>query len=491
MDIIESLDPNKDYSPSSQERSIKDFFDNTANARDGQWACLVAVITMFKYLYSDRNSDRDNRYDKPPKILKLKANNSTTNYTFGEQHVFENGKQSKDERISALKKTDEALKNYNKNHSIEDVLQHLWEFVVSTRKQQFRQVAEKGFGVIVDGKLIENQCKELIKTKEVKQIIFTGPPGTGKTFTAEKIARELVLEAYINKNKEVPEDEEQQKLFEKHIHEKHIQTVQFHSSYDYSDFVEGLRPVTLKDGGNKNVVTFVRMDGHFKAFCRKIRNDPASKELPYFFIIDEINRADLSRVFGELMYCLDESNRSNGVITQYKNLPTYEFDADEAEAKPISGDVFFKTFTIPENLYILGTMNDIDRSVETFDFALRRRFKWIEANARVEASPALHKMLENKKIKNEDIENLAYRINAMNQVIASDNPTDNCLGRKLGLSPAYHIGHAYFKTYDGTDESLSNIWKTQISLILKEYCRGKNQQDTNEFIEECRKALLG
>lgn len=223
---------------------------------------------------------------------------------------------------------------------------------------------------------IETQLKELIKNGE-KQIILTGAPGTGKTYTAKEVAK-----AFCGGDK------------------KRIKFVQFHSSYDYSDFVEGLRPVVLekesevqnKDGKliRKNfekTTAFVRLDGTFKEFCRKAADDENkdnnSDEIKYFFIIDEINRADLSKVFGELMYALEDGYRGeeNKVQTQYRNLPVYEIDNSTGCAVRMEKDKFQDGFYIPNNVYIIGTMNDIDRSVEAFDFALRRRFQWITVKA--------------------------------------------------------------------------------------------------------------
>ena len=178
-----------------------------------------------------------------------------------------------------------------------------------------------------------------------KQVIFTGAPGTGKTFSVRE-----------------------------YVKDKDYKFVQFHPSYDYSDFVEGLRPVVI-DG--QEDPTFVRMDGIFKEFCRHIVEENHN-EKNYYFIVDEINRADLAKVFGELMFGLEESYRGekNRIQTQYKNLVTYKIN-NAGKAEPIEKDVFKDGFYIPENLYFIGTMNDIDRSVDSMDFALRRRFSLI------------------------------------------------------------------------------------------------------------------
>lgn len=343
----------------------------------------------------------------------------------------------------------------------------------------------KNLGKIVD---------DYINKKEFKQIILTGAPGTGKTYSVRKVCG-------ADPDK--------------------MAFVQFHPSYDYSDFVEGLRPVIVDKEGNP---TFVRLDGVFKAFCRKVveanynkktGNDfktiPGSdedekyknfikeyKELEaseefvpdkYFFVIDEINRADLSKVFGELMYCLEDSYRGlsgksgdNLINTQYSNLTTYT--VEKGIGKELEFDCFKEGFFIPKNIYIIGTMNDIDRSVEAFDFALRRRFEWVEIKANEVFFEAVKEMFG---LNDDDAQELTDRVTNMNEVISNEN-------NPFMLTEAYHIGHAYFKTYDKTnaDKSLEKIFDTNITSILKEYTRGRNTKDVEEYLlTPCRNALLG
>ena len=191
-----------------------------------------------------------------------------------------------------------------------------------------------------------------------KNMILTGAPGTGKTYLANKIAEYLVNK----KNKE----ENKPNQF--------IDFVQFHPSYDYSDFVEGLRPIM--DG---NSIAFKRMDGKFKSFCAKAAKDPNND---YVFIIDEINRGEISKIFGELFFAIDPGYRNGGagtikVKTQYHQIIEKGMD-DESKVKGYS---FKDGFYVPNNVYILGTMNDIDRSVDSMDFAFRRRFAFVEITA--------------------------------------------------------------------------------------------------------------
>lgn len=356
------------------------------------------------------------------------------------------------------------------------------------------RMAERNVAQIIDSYI----------TKGKNQIIFTGAPGTGKTYSVRE---------YVKKHTD---------------NETEYKFVQFHPSYDYSDFVEGLRPVNV-EGSDKP--TFVRMDGSFKAFCRTIvennieaagyskdsqtlealyksisekkknkekLNEQEAKfdnpEKKYYFIVDEINRADLAKVFGELMFGLEESYRGieNRFDTQYKNLVTYSISKENknAKAKPMDEfDCFKKGFFIPKNLVFIGTMNDIDRSVESFDFALRRRFQWEEIKANDVMEDALWGMREKGIIKTSiNLSYVANGIKAMNKTLAPKNS-------KFGLSDAYHIGPAYFKklsgsTIDEVKKSLEVIFDKNVQSIIREYLRGRNSKEVADLVADCRKVLL-
>lgn len=302
----------------------------------------------------------------------------------------------------------------------------------------------------------------------VKQIIFTGAPGTGKTRTAMRIA------GYMG----APLPEEK----------KAYTFVQFHPSYDYTDFVEGLRPVQTGSEGN---VSFFKLDGQFKAFCRKVveANERDTENKTYFFIIDEINRAELSKVFGELMFCLDKDKRGPGnrVQTQYHNLPTYDVKQGGFLTKG-KKDVFEEGFYIPENVVIIGTMNDIDRSVESMDFALRRRFDFMEAVVdREMLKNAFGHIFARIMEENESTE-LAESVVSLNEAIQKE-------GKPYGLNRQYFISQGQFTGLPedpdiaGVEGVKQYVWKNRLDPLLREYLRGEAEESIDAFLESCRGAF--
>ena len=374
-------------------------------------------------------------------------------------------------------------------------------------------------------------------------LVLTGAPGTGKTYMACEVAKLMGAE---------------------------IKFVQFHPSYDYTDFVEGLRPTNSLYGQ----MGFERKDGIFKEFCREaitnlkdskknieeiknevswkkkldefisdsieteavyklstgkeftivnVKNDSLAvynknnektatlwikideiltllindvkldwvmsireyfgrkpntnrqgdsyiyaivkalreqNEKPFVLIIDEINRGDASKIFGELFYAIDPGYRGkteNLVQTQYQNLVS-------------DTDVFAKGFYVPENVYILATMNDIDRSVECMDFAMRRRFVWKE----ITPSDTAY-MLSNLGKAQEAQE----KMKALNAEIATNE----------GLGGAYQIGPAYFKKLEKNGNDFDKLWTMNIEPLLKEYLRGF--RDAEKLLNGFKAAYYG
>lgn len=302
-------------------------------------------------------------------------------------------------------------------------------------------------------------------------LILTGAPGTGKTFSAKKVSEEMITEGLAS-------DDEKKKAMD-----ERFKSVQFHPGYDYADFVIGMKPVLVssegkevfKDGnglyttddgtkdGNKTLfcgktgVSFQWKDGIFKDFADEARKayDAAEDKAnapKFVFLVDEINRADLSRVFGELFSLLEEGYRyPNGKDSDFVLLPNGE------------------RFSIPKNLYVIGTMNDIDRSVESMDFALRRRFAWKEVKPEDTADDILASVPQK--------ETLLAKMNAVNELIRSD---------EFRLGCEYQLGGAIFAKFTGDYDEL---WHNHIANILNEYLRGRRDRD--DRLKELKDAYDG
>lgn len=284
-----------------------------------------------------------------------------------------------------------------------------------------------------------NNLKLQTLLKNNHNLVLTGAPGTGKTYMAKKLAEQIIMD------KDVPGE----KI--KHYY----QLVQFHPSYDYTDFVEGLRP-TQDDKGN---ISFQRKDGEFKTFCHGALKEP---EKDFVFIIDEINRGELSKIFGELFFAIDPGYRGDKekVKTQYQNLITEDTDP------------FKEGFYVPKNVYIIGTMNDIDRSVESMDFAIRRRFAWYEVTWDATFDNILASVLANGLKDNNLTKNIRSHFEKLNELIAKELGTEFCIGGSYLCK---------LMNYQDKDEPIRCLWEYHIKEVIKEYLRGNPELDIKTF----------
>lgn len=294
-----------------------------------------------------------------------------------------------------------------------------------------------------------------------KNIIFHGAPGTGKTYS--------VLEGI-----------KQQIMRDKNDETEVLEFAQFHPSYTYEDFIEGLKP-EVKDGG----INLKLQSGKFKQLCKKAMEnllasvgESTTVRKKYYFIADELNRAELSRVLGEVLVCLEESKRlrvtKEGNIDGLKLKTQYAHLDNEMDAVLSENGAYY--FGVPENVYFIGTMNDIDRSVDSFDFALRRRFVWIQMDCDYQV---LADELDNS-------EKYIEGCKALNKLIVENTG--------WGLGSPYQIGHAYFLAIDDrvNKPAAEKLFNEKLRPLLREYLRSEvpSEKDREDRLKTALKEFL-
>lgn len=253
-----------------------------------------------------------------------------------------------------------------------------------------------------------------------KNLIIQGAPGVGKTYTARRLAYSLMGE----------QDDER------------VMMVQFHQSYSYEDFIMGYRP-TEKG--------FELKKGPFYEFCKEAEVDGR----PHYFIIDEINRGNLSKIFGELLMLIESDKRGQELRLLYLD----------------------ELFSVPKNVYIIGLMNTADRSLAIIDYALRRRFSFFHLNPQFKSDSTFAKYLENCGAEEELINRIIKKISYINEIILKD----------VNLGKGFCIGHSYFCDYNGDSKWYEDIINYEIKPLLEEYYA----DDESDVVEKYVLELLG
>jgi 5-methylcytosine-specific restriction protein B len=253
---------------------------------------------------------------------------------------------------------------------------------------------------------------------ERKQIILYGPPGTGKTYLARELARHLTDDGTVK-------------------------LVQFHPSYTYEDFFEGFRP----EPGGSGTLTFTLRAGPFRDFAEVAADNPSSA---YILIIDEINRANLAKVFGELYFLLEYRDAS--ISLQY------------------SPD---KEFTLPQNLFLIGTMNTADRSIARIDTAMRRRFAFVELDPRI---PPVEGLLSRWLGERHLPQEAALLLDELNRRIEDSD---------AAIGPSYLMDERIYQRDDGLDR----VWQYSIMPLLEDLFYGQRDLDEHYGLSSLRKAI--
>lgn len=320
----------------------------------------------------------------------------------------------------------------------------------------------------------------LLKYK--KAMILYGPPGTSKSYQARKIAEGMIADAIreLYPNDITKAINQLQTTIDSHIH-----ILQMHPNYTYDDFIIGK---SIDENGK-----IVVKPGKLMQIIKGIKKND---KIPHFVILDEINRVDISRVFGELFTAMEASYRDKGVelSANVNDIPTGE--RNDLDIK--DGKLYLK---VPQDLYFIGTMNMIDFSLEQIDFALRRRFLWKEST--YDEKRLIEILYQNTQnlIKDEKVEDSVKDI--IREFPVPDDYVKNCtnlnniITNKDGLGESYKIGHAFFAEIIDIFRSIPDwtkarkiLWQISICPTLEAYCGTMDYSVKDKFIEKCKSVFL-
>lgn len=323
-----------------------------------------------------------------------------------------------DDRLTKLREDAETSKLQKEINNQRSYVRKYIEFLnycsslenVQSKKNEYSFSSDTDKPFISEDKF--NDIVDLLSRK--KNVILEGAPGVGKTFLARKLAYQLMGE----------------------MNDDNIEMVQFHQSYSYEDFVQGIRPMANGE--------FKTRDGVFYEFCARAQTNPKGK---FVFIIDEINRGNISKILGELMMLIESNKRSS----QYAIKLTYSGPDDDK-------------FYVPDNVYILGCMNTADRSLAIVDYALRRRFAFFPIEPEFDQTFRDYLL---QKFDQKFVTEVCERLKTVNQRIQQEP----------SLGSGMEIGHSYFCDLTGADDKTKwwqNICKYELFPYIREICFDDN-----------------